>query len=110
MNYFKEINGVKVFFDGILKVGDKQIINPTREQIISDGWQEYVTPQAEPYTPTYEELVERYIRERYSLNQELAIQRQRDVKIHEFSEYFEYCEECKQRAKEKMLDYDLFQG
>lgn len=99
MRYYKELNGNKVFFNGILEVGNKQIINPTREQIIADGWQEYVAPKVEPYKPTYEELVEQYIRERYNLSQELAIQRQRETKVEEFNEYFTYCEECKIKAK-----------
>ena len=74
-NYFKEINGKKVFFNGILVVGDKQIINPTEEQLLTDGWQVYVPTPVEPYKPTYEERVEQLIREKYSFNQELAIQR-----------------------------------
>jgi hypothetical protein len=99
MRYYKEINGNKVFFSGILEVGDKQIINPTREQIIANGWEEYIPPVSEPYIPTYEERVEQLIRERYSLSAELAIQRQRETKAEEFNEYFAYCEECKIKAK-----------
>ena len=99
MRYFKEIDGKKVFFDGILKINGKQIINPTEEQILADGWVEYVPPVAESYKPSYEELVEQYIRERFSVNQELAIQRQRDTKPDEFGEYFAYCEACKAKAK-----------
>lgn len=48
----------------------------------------------------YENLVESYIRERYSLSAELAILRQRDTKPEEFAEYNAYAEECKARAKE----------
>lgn len=48
----------------------------------------------------YEQLVVQFIRERYSLDEELAIQRQREVKLIEFEEYNNYCEECKIRAKE----------
>lgn len=99
MRYYKEINGKKVFFNGILNVGNKQIINPTEEQILADGWQEYVPAPVEPYVPTYEERVEELIREKYSLNQELAIQRQRETKAEEFNAYYEYCEECKTKAK-----------
>ena len=51
--------------------------------------------------PTYEETVVALIREKYSLDEELAIQRQRDSKPEEFSAYFEYCEECKLKAKEE---------
>lgn len=103
MRYYKEINGKKVFFSGILQVGNKQIINPTEEQILADGWQEYIPAPVEPYKPTYEERVEQLIRERYSLNQELAIQRQRETKVDEFNAYYEYCEECKTKAKEEEL-------
>ena len=47
----------------------------------------------------YEELIIKLIRERYSLNQELAILRQRDTKPNEFSEYNSFVEECKAQAK-----------
>ena len=100
MRYYKEINGKRVFFSGVLEVGDKQIINPTHEQIVTNGWEEYIPPVSEPYIPTYEERVEQLIRERYSLSAELAIQRQRETKAEEFNEYFTYCEECKSKAKE----------
>lgn len=103
MRYYKEIDGKKVFFSGILKLGNKQIINPTEEQILADGWQEYVPAPVEPYKPTYEERVEQLIRERYTSNQELAIQRQRDTKPEEFEVYFSYCEECKQLVKNEIL-------
>jgi hypothetical protein len=48
---------------------------------------------------TYEEKVVAYIRERYTIDQEFAILRQRDTKPEEFAEYDRYCEECKARAK-----------
>ena len=47
----------------------------------------------------YEEKVVALIRERYSIDEELAIQRQRDTKPDEFQAYFDYCEECKEKAK-----------
>lgn len=47
----------------------------------------------------YGERVERLIRERYSLSDELALSRQRETKAEEFAEYFAYCEDCKARAK-----------
>lgn len=49
---------------------------------------------------SYEDLVVLFIRERYSIDEELAIQRQRETKISEFNEYNSYCEECKSKAKE----------
>ena len=53
--------------------------------------------------PTYEEIVVSLIREKYSVDDELAIQRQRDTKPEEFQEYFNYCEECKEIAKGAVL-------
>lgn len=48
---------------------------------------------------TYDEKVVSLIREKYSLDQELAIQRQKDAKPQEFEEYYNYCEECKRKAR-----------
>lgn len=39
------------FFRNPLVVGDKQIVNPTHEQLIAEGWQVY-----EPPTPSEDEL------------------------------------------------------
>lgn len=50
----------------------------------------------------YEALIVSYIRERYSINDELSIIRQRDSKPDEFAEYNRYVEECKVRAKESI--------
>lgn len=47
----------------------------------------------------YGERVERLIRERYTLSDELALSRQRETKAEEFAEYFQFCEECKARVK-----------
>ena len=50
----------------------------------------------------YENLVSKYIREKYSINAELAILRQRDTKPAEFAEYNAYAEECKTRARNEL--------
>lgn len=102
MKQFIKDNKIKLQQNIIVVVGNKQIINPTEVQILANGWQEYLPAPVEPYKPTYEERVEELIRERYSLNQELAIQRQRDTKVDEFNTYYEYCEECKTKAKEEL--------
>lgn len=47
----------------------------------------------------YKNTIESLIRERYSLNDELAILRQRDSKPEEFAEYNAYAEKCKATAK-----------
>ena len=47
----------------------------------------------------YENKVVTLIRQKYNVNQELAILRQREVKPQEFAEYNEYVEQCKAEAK-----------
>lgn len=47
----------------------------------------------------YKNKIEAMIRDRYSLNDELAILRQRDSKPEEFEEYNAYVEKCKASAK-----------
>ncbi len=60
-------------------------------------------PEMPPVEIPYEEMVVTLIREKYSLDEELAVQRQRDTKPEEFQAYFVYCEECKEKAKEESL-------
>lgn len=52
--------------------------------------------------PTYEQRVQQSIRERYSVDDELAILRQRDTKPDEFAAYYEYAEQCKAQTKKQM--------
>ena len=47
----------------------------------------------------YGEKVNRLIRRRYSLTQELSLQRQKDKKPEEWEEYNAYCEQCKMEAR-----------
>lgn len=47
----------------------------------------------------YGEKVNRLIRRRYSLPDELSIQRQKDKKPEEWEAYNTYCEECKAEAR-----------
>lgn len=57
----------------------------------------YVEPKT--YDAVYGTLVEKKIREKYSLSAELAILRQRDYKPIEFAEYNAYVEQCKAEVK-----------
>lgn len=54
--YYKEENEKRVWFNGVLKADGKQIINPSEEQILAEGWLEYVPPVVPE--PTEEELLE----------------------------------------------------
>ena len=52
----------------------------------------------------YKERVERLIRERYTVADELGILRQRDTKPQEFAEYNAYAEQCKAQAKAQLAE------
>ena len=56
----------------------------------------------ESWTELYENTVERKVRVRYSVGQELAILRQRDKKPEEFAEYDAFVEQCKAETKAEM--------
>lgn len=50
----------------------------------------------------YENMIIRKIRTKYTVNQELAILRQRDSKPEEFAEYNAFVEKCKAEVKEEL--------
>lgn len=52
----------------------------------------------------YKTKIDKLIRQRYSINDELAILRQRDSKPEEYAEYNAYCEECKAVAKKEVYN------
>lgn len=58
----------------------------------------------------YEEEVINRIRQRYTINEELAILRQRDSKADEFAEYYNYCEQVKAAVKAEIGGDDEVQG
>ena len=62
--------------------------------------EKYNARKKQENTISYEQLVVSKIRERYTIDQELAILRQRDTKPEEFSAYNTYVEQCKTEAKE----------
>lgn len=47
----------------------------------------------------YANLVSKLIREKYSVDDEMAILRQRDTKPDEYKAYNAFCEDCKAKAK-----------
>ena len=52
----------------------------------------------------YEAKIVSLIRKKYSVNQELAILRQRDTKPEEFTEYSKYVEKCKAEVKSELKE------
>ena len=57
---------------------------------------------AESWERLYETEIIRRIRKRYTVNEELAILRQRDTKPEEFAEYNSYVEQCKAEVKQEL--------
>lgn len=58
---------------------------------------------AERKQQKYEDRVVELLRKKYSLNQELAILRQRNEKPEEYQAYHDYAEQCKATAKTEIL-------
>lgn len=56
-------------------------------------------------TVSYNKAVEQEIAKKYSIGEELAIQRQKEEKPEEYAEYYQYCEDCKLYVKHKMEVY-----
>lgn len=50
----------------------------------------------------YKTQIDELIREKYSINDEIAILRQRDTKSDEFNEYFEFVESIKQKVRNNL--------
>ena len=46
-----------------IEIAGRWVSNPQLADFLSDGWREWIAPVHEPYIPTYDELVEQYIRE-----------------------------------------------
>lgn len=91
----------------IITLNNTSIINPTEEQYLEAGFEKIEVNEKvydEPINlswETYEHKVQRLIRERYSTSAELAILRQQNEKPEEYQEYYNFCEECKKKAKEE---------
>jgi hypothetical protein len=65
---------------------------------------ELLRKQAMVLAYSYEQKVNCLIREKYSIDAEFAILRQRDTKPEEFAAYNEYVEQCKAAIKAEMED------
>lgn len=64
--------------------------------------EKYKSRKKQELKTQYEDIIVEKIRQRYSINQELAILRQRDTKPEEFAEYNAYVEQCKVEVKEEL--------
>lgn len=89
----KELRHISVVVDG------ERYFNAPESMVLADGWKPYI-PEAPAITQEeqYKQRIVELVRERYSVDDEIAILRQRDSKIEEFNEYNAYVERCKEIA------------
>lgn len=90
---------IEVKDDVLKEIGKTKCFDVKNKKVI-----DYVRPEKtlEQKLKEYSNLVEQYIRQKYSVSAEIAIIRQRDSKPEEFEEYYSYAESCKIIAKEKL--------
>ena len=73
-----------------------------------DNWEEIAIADIPNYTQAdYKAKVVELIRQRYSIDDETAILRQRDTKPEEFDAYNTYAEECKAKARLIVKNNDI---
>lgn len=83
--------------NGVLQDVEYVVYNPSEEQILSEGWEEY-----DDREERYKQRVIDLIREKYSVDDEFAIHRQRDSKVEEFDSYNAFVEDCKSMARKEV--------
>ena len=100
--YYK--NGREVVRPRSIARNGNTYLNPSDELLMSLGFEikEIEVPEPIPYVPTYEQRVVQFIREKYSMDDELRNLRMRDSDPDTFNEYYQYVEECKAKAKEEL--------
>jgi hypothetical protein len=103
-NEIKRRNKIVIVVDGY------RYFNPSHEMLIANGWQPYTppTPSQPEITPEqmYKDRVIELVREKYSVDDELAILRQRDSKIDEFNAYNSFVESVKVIAHNEIYGDD----
>lgn len=104
---FKPANGVNLWelttdADHILhRIGTDDYTDNRRATVSDpDQWEEIPVADIPPYAKEeYKAKIVSLVREKYDLDDECAILRQRDTKPGEFAEYNAYVEQCKAAAK-----------
>lgn len=101
--YIKD-NEVKYLNEIIITIDNSQIFNPSEELLKENGWTPYVPPVPTPVIKDipkedqYKSRIIELIRVKYSIDDEIAILRQREEKHDEFVDYNEFVENCKRMA------------
>ena len=61
--YYKVVDGKNVFYSNSIVLNDMRIFNPTEEQLLEAGYQEWVPPVVPEYVPTLQEVINNKILE-----------------------------------------------
>lgn len=83
---------------------DGEISNPSVEEIREQKKTEYIKYLENTKYERYKSRVVELIRKKYSINEELALLRQKEDKTEEYAVYNNYAEECKITAKSEILN------
>lgn len=93
-----EIDIAEIMYTDFDIVDDKYMFNESR-------YKARITAEKEAVKNfEYKTTIDKLIRQRYSINDEIAILRQRDSKPEEYAEYNAYCEQCKTQAKSELAN------
>lgn len=123
MNKYAKIeNGVIRYYNPFIDRDEngKLTLSKPEEYFINNGWYKVITnfkigetnideenkiiniySDSKLVKQRYEQDIINKIRKKYSIDEELAILRQRDTKPDEFKEYFDFCESVKTEFKTK---------
>lgn len=88
---------IKIYQDRISEEFERLKNLPQQELVLTEEEIQAELERAKQIT--YENKIVALIREKYNINQELALLRQKDTKAEEYNEYYAYVEECKAKVK-----------
>ena len=99
MKYFKRTDGGYSQVDETTNPTDYKDYKKAYKEVTKSEYNKATYISEPVYNPTYSDIVVQKIRSKYSIDDELAIQRQKDVKPDEFKTYNDFCEQCKKEAQ-----------
>ena len=102
MKYFKRTDGGYSQVDETTNPTDYKDYKKAYKEVTKSEYNKATYISEPVYNPTYSDIVVQKIRSKYSIDDELAIQRQKDVKPDEFKTYNDFCEQCKKEAQIKL--------
>lgn len=90
---------VNVYYDEQISTETVERKDPDTDETLIDSYNVYTYQVAVAESYTYTDIIVALIRAKYTENDELALQRQKDEKPSEYNEYYAYVEWCKAYSK-----------